>query len=172
MQAFDIAMKAWKLAPLARRPSMPPYSPSTTWYQSFLKRKKSLKPVFAAPLEGVRHENATKRNFEDWFNTTLLPLNERYQYDAHMVANCDETMLQINSGRKVKIIAPKEKPNKSITEEAELTHITFVVTIFANGSAARSLIIFPMKTLPVEIPLEYCRRPCVRGDWKTGWLDR
>jgi hypothetical protein len=91
-----------------------------------------------------------------------------------MIANCDETMVQMSSRSKVKVIIPRLNGYKRMRALPTLTHITFVPTIFANGSSTQTLIIYPMKNLPSELPLEELTKPIkfqVTGE-PSGWITK
>lgn len=130
------------------------YQVSSSWHYAFLSRNPDLKLETATPLESLRHNNATVPNISSWFNDVLRPLYEKNNYPSHMVANCDETMVQMNTKSRMKVIVPRLHGFKRFLEMPGLTHITFVCAAFANGAAAPSLIIYPFKNLPKEVTLE------------------
>jgi len=169
-----MATDAWQKYAMRKRGGSSPNMPSQSWYCAFLDRKPTLKTIMAKVIETPRHNNATDGQLTDWFRRVYLPLCDANDYDSHMIANCDETMLQVQSGNRIKIIAPRENGYKFITAEETLGHITLVVTIFANGWHAPSLIIFPQKTLPKETnfkDLADDSEYVVTGK-EGGWIDR
>jgi hypothetical protein len=126
------------------------------------------------PLEIDRHNNATDETIRSWFEKVILPLHALHQYKPWMIANTDETMVQINTKKTMKIVVPRLNGYKRFVEEPNLAHITFVSTVFANGDHARTLIIYPSKTLPKELSLEDVLQDpgfVVTGR-SGGWIDK
>jgi hypothetical protein len=167
-------VKSWKELKSPKKGNSEPEAPSRNWYQSFLRRKSDLKLLVAAPIEAARLDNATDVNIREWFENTILKLQRGPKYDPRMIANCDETMLQMNQNRKFTIIAPRTGGVSRIAKEAEVEHITFVATIFAHGYRAPTLIIYPQKTLPKEICWEDMATDedfIVTGK-PGGWIDK
>jgi hypothetical protein len=70
------------------------------WFRAFLSNNPLLKIGTAAPIEARRHKNATTQILRSWFDDLLIPLVREYNYPAHMIANCDETMVQIKTPQK------------------------------------------------------------------------
>jgi len=145
-----------------------------TWNRSFLKRRPELNTILATTIPRERHINATSGNIRRWFADTIVPLNEQHAYDPHMIANCDETMVQFGAQKRLKIIAPRRNAYKRVLAQSQIRHITFVVTIFANGTRTQTLIIYPTKTLPQEITLEQVAWDpdfSMTGN-PAGWIDK
>jgi len=86
-----------------------------------------------------------------------------------MVANFDETMLQWGKSRTNVIVAADTK--RAFVQEPELSmHVTFCVTIFADGTGEQALIILPLQCLPSDV--DESDYPCF--NWtgqKNGWID-
>lgn len=169
-----MAVDAWRDAPVNRRSLEEPSPPSPTWYRGFTDRHPELNRYWATPIQKERHVNATRANIGNWFSETILPLNALYRYNKYMVANCDETMVQANGKKRMRIVAPARSAYKKFVDQAPLQHITFVSTIFASGAHAQTLIIYPTKTIPSEISLDE-----VAGDEDFvitgnpgGWIDK
>jgi DDE superfamily endonuclease len=91
-----------------------------------------------------------------------------HQYHPSLIFNFDETMLYPGK-RKMKVLvrANQKKPIEKILKKEE--HITFGLCIAANGSFARPLCIFPLKTLP---PLPYLALNflAISGQ-ENGWIN-
>ena len=165
---------AWNTNVSLLKPIHAPEPPNSTWYQGFLRRRPHLHSITGAKMEQSRHDNATKTKITEWFEKTLQPLFQTWNYDRHLIANCDETMVQLSSKRRVKIIIPKQKGLRHCAEEQDVGHITFLSTIFANGAHARTLIIYPQKTLPMELSLEEVADDSdfVVSGKSGGWIDK
>lgn len=67
-----------------------------------------------------------------------------------MLANFDETMVESPTNSKTKVVAYREKNCAITVADPGLPHITLGVTIFADGTHADHLLIYPMKTVPKE----------------------
>lgn len=168
-----MAQEAWEKNSATLKPLMRPIAPSRSWYQSFLKRHPSLRTAMGQKIEKLRHDNATNANITFWFENTLIPLYAKHNYNPEMVANCDETMVHMNGKKGHRIVLPKENGSRQIVTEADVPHITFLSTIFADGAFAKTLIIYPKKTLPQELSLETIAGPnnYVIAGQSGGWID-
>jgi hypothetical protein len=173
-QAYQLALEEWQNLPPLSRPDDEPDMPSSSWHLSFLKRHKDLEIVLAKPLEVARHDNGTDETIRAWFDTTIMPLYRLHQYELWMIANSDESFLELAVNRAIKIIKPKLNGYKRIKEEPGLSHMTIVPTVFANGDHARTLLIYPCSTLPKELTLEDCANDpdhLLTGR-AGGWIDK
>lgn len=113
-----------------------------------------MRTVWATKMEAGRHTNATAPKLNDFFEKTLKPCFEKWGYDKHLIANTDETQLRITATKRPRIIVRRGRGVKYLKDEPEVQHLTLVPTVFANGSHARTLIIYPMRRLPRELTLE------------------
>ena len=148
--------------------------PSRNWFRGFVKRNPELVIATAKPLESGRHDNATVQQITAWFKDVLEPLFQEHNYAPQLIANCDETMVQMNANSRATIIVPRLKGYKRFREMPDSTHITFVVTAFANGDKVPTEIIYPCKTLPKEVLLEsiITDPDYVITGRNGGWIDK
>lgn len=134
----------------------------------------ALKIAKTKPINALRWKNATDVTIRAWFKDLLEPLYAQHDYQRHMVANCDETMVQLSSKGRTTIVVPREEGYNNIPIPHETQHITFLVTAFADGSAPNTLIIFPSVNLPDELSPETLlrkRKFDVTGQRK-GWITK
>jgi hypothetical protein len=148
--------------------------PSRNWFRSFVKRRPELVVATAKALEANRHDNATVHQISHWFQTVLQPLFTEHEYDPRLIANCDETMVQMTAQSKAVVVVPRLNGYKRFKEVLGGTHITFVVTAFANGDKAPTLIIYPCKTLPKKVTLEsiIADPEFIITGRNGGWIDK
>lgn len=83
-------------------------------------------------------------------------------------------MVQMTSKKKFKVIVPRLNGYKRVPELPSIPHITFLVTVFANGDHTPTQIVYPQKTLPSEAILENIiddKDYIVTGK-AGGWVDK
>ena len=120
-----------------------------SWVKSFLAKHPEVKLANPRKMESSRIKFATRENFERYF-ATVTGLFEANDYHPSMVANFDETMLQWGKSRAKVIVGAQTK--QAFVEEPELSmHVTLCVTIFADGTPEKALVILPLKNLPPDI---------------------
>jgi hypothetical protein len=87
------------------------------------------------------------------FFDKLEALFEEGNYSPGMIANFDETMIRCTA-KSLVVVGHAEKDEHFITQQTEMPHITLGVCVFADGSSAPHLVIYPLKKLPPEVSEE------------------
>jgi hypothetical protein len=106
-------------------------------------------------MESDRAKFITPTTIEAFFEK-LEALFETGRYTSNMIANFDETMIKASS-QTVSVVGPSSAHGAYITKNPEMPHITLGVTVFADGSQMRNLVIYPLKSLPSEITEDFLR---------------
>jgi hypothetical protein len=106
-------------------------------------------------MESNRASFVTPTTIGNFFDK-LEALNEEGKYSASMIANFNETMIQCTA-KKLTVAGHAEAKSLFISQPNEMPHITLGVCVFADGSYAPHLVIYPLKKLPQEITVEFLR---------------
>jgi 4-hydroxybenzoate polyprenyltransferase len=162
-----------KLSAEAKLSADPPikYSDSVSqgWINSFVSRQPDLKIRKSSPLELDRAKFATPENISAYFDS-IEALYTEHNYHPSMIANFDESMVDYNK-KKLVVIGRAESKRQYAAESLTNMHITIGVTIFADGTHPRHLIILPLQTMPCDIDIaDY-----PEFDWSgqtNGWIDK
>jgi hypothetical protein len=98
-------------------------------------------------------------------------LAEEAKYSPGMIANFDETMIQCTA-KKLTVIGHAESKSLFITQQNEMPHITLGVCVFADGTHAPHLVIYPLKKLPPEVNEEFLQTypNTVFCGQPSGWI--
>lgn len=121
-------------------------------------------------MESDRAKFVTPTTIGNFFDK-LEELNAVGNYSSGMIANFDETMIQCTA-KKLSVVGHAEAKSLYISQQNEMPHITLGVCVFADGTHAPHLVIYPLKKLPAEIDEEflqtypntvYCGQP-------SGWI--
>lgn len=122
------------------------YKPVNRYFaRNFLRRNKDLfslvKPVY---IDKDRFNYCTKEEVEDFFGK-LKELFEIYNFEEGYIFNFDETFLSIKEN-KSKVIIEKDLKEQRVKARNNLNeHITFGLTVCADGSFLPPLVILPIK---------------------------
>jgi hypothetical protein len=123
-------------------------------------------------LETDRAEYVTPTTLDAFFNK-LEGLFETGGYSRSMIANFDETMIQVHT-RSVSVIGPTASKDLYIQQSREMPHMTMGVCVFADGSHAKHLLILNLLTLPPELDQDFWElhpATAICGQRK-GWIDK
>lgn len=94
-------------------------------------------------MESDRTKYVTPTTIGNFFDK-LEELNEVGKYSSTMIANFDETMIQCTAQRLV-VVGHADAEALYSTQPTEMPHITLGVCVFADGSHAPYLVIYPLK---------------------------
>jgi hypothetical protein len=119
------------------------------WLYGFVARHPQLKIGKGSTLEHDRRNSCTPTAINEYFDV-LEELMAKNEYPPSMIANFDETMIDSSKSRP-KVVTSKECKIAYSAENDALPHITLGVTIFADGSHAKTLVIYPNVYLPAEV---------------------
>jgi hypothetical protein len=147
-----------------------PESLSHSFVYGFVRRHNELKVTNTVRTDQERLDGATPTNIGKYFDQ-LEELWKLHDFDQSVVANFDETMIQ-QAKEAWKVIVPRDFPRPQVANLDGLPHITLGVCIFANQTFAEPLVIYPQKTLPIEIDLEFLEsnmRVSIAGQ-DSGWM--
>lgn len=153
------------------RASTLPDPPSRTYVYGLVGRSPELKVQKARIIESDRAKYVTPTTLGNFFDK-LEGLFKEGNYSPHMIANFDESMIQCTA-KKLTVVGHSEQPTLFITQQSEMPHITIGVCVFADGSHARHLMVYPFKRLPAELDetflhaypaTAFCGQP-------TGWIN-
>jgi len=117
-------------------------------------------------LESYRVECGTYQILDSWYNQLEQILQEN-RYHPSLMCNMDETMLACKE-KKTKVIIPKERKTGIQIVDKGAEHITLVVTCFADGPMAKTGVILPLQTLPIQ--LESIVKDFAWSGNSTGWI--
>lgn len=120
-----------------------------------VRRSPELKIQKAHIIESDRAKYVTPTTLRNFFDK-LEGLFKEGNYSPHMIANFDESMVQCST-KKFTVVGHSEQPTLFITQQSEMPHITVGVCVFADGSHARQLVIYPLKRLPAELDETFLR---------------
>lgn len=84
------------------------------------------------------------------------------------MANFDETMLQILKDR-TNCLVPSSQRHAFVIQEDAQFHITFAMTIFADGTDCKPLLILPQLEFPQGLPTELIHF-CSWSGQSAGWI--
>lgn len=93
------------------------------------------------------------------------------QYTPGMIANFDETMVQCTA-KKLSVVGHAESNEFYVQQQNEMPHITLGVCVFADGSHAPHLVIYPLKKLPPEVDIKFLQLypKSVFCGQPSGWI--
>lgn len=126
--------------------------PSKGHIYGLVKRHPELKIKKSRIMESDRTKYVTPTTIGNFFDK-LEELNEVGKYSSTMIANFDETMIQCTAQRLV-VVGHADAEALYSTQPTEMPHITLGVCVFADGSHAPYLVIYPLKKLPSEVTTE------------------
>lgn len=125
-------------------------SVTPSWAREWIKKNNSFKLVKPRLVEKERSEGCRKSIIEAWFATWESEVaNERIF--PSMLANFDETMIQPQLHSSVKVVGLRNSNAAVKCTDPGLPHITLGVTIFADGTNIKHLLIYPNKFAPQEV---------------------
>ena len=91
-------------------------------------------------------------------------------YPADLVYNMDETMVQINDQKSVKVIIPARDRRPAVSSPKKFEHITLMVCISAAGQHTSHVLIIKQKTQP-ELPQSVIDN-CALVHQAAGWISK
>ena len=151
---------------------MIPRSVSDSFIRPFRERHPNLVTRKASRLEVDRMVEANPTTINIYFNM-LEKYFELHHYEPSVIANFDETM--IAEGAKAwKVLVPRNMTCPQVPKVDGLPHITLGVMIFADGTHADPMLIYPSTTLPSEIDEDFLHRNMKFGicGQARGWMTR
>lgn len=143
------------------------------WAREWIKKSKVFHLVKPRVVETIRSEACRKSIIEGWFETWKNEVANEPIYPS-MLANFDESMIQPHSNTRVKVVGFKDSNASVVCADPELPHITMGVTIFADGTNAKHLLIYPNKFVPQEArgsnAAQYVN--CCFSGQESGWINQ
>lgn len=141
------------------------------WLYGFIARHPQLKISKGSTLEHDRRSSCTPTAINEYFDV-LEELMAKNDYPPSMIANFDETMIDSSKSRP-KVVTNKECKIAYSAENDALPHITLGVTIFADGSHAKTLVIYPNVYLPTEVDESSLsqEKNLVYAGQEKGWIN-
>jgi hypothetical protein len=121
-------------------------------------------------MESDRAKFVTPTTIGNFFDK-LEALFKEGNYSPGMIANFDETMIQCTAKR-LTVVGHAESKALFISKPSEMPHITLGVCVFADGSHAPHLVIYPLKKLPPEIDERFLQTypDTVFCSQPSGWI--
>ena len=146
-------------------------TPSRSFLYSLVQRSPELSLKKARIIEADRSKFVTPTTLGNFFDK-LEPLCEEGKYTPDMIANFDETMIQCTA-KSLVVVGHAEADEHFITQQNEMPHITLGVCVFADGTSAKSLVIYPLKKLPPEVTekLLMTYQNFVFSGQPSGWIN-
>lgn len=143
------------------------------WAKGWVKRQKDLKMAVPRVIEPARSQGCQKETIQRWFDTWFREVVQEGILDS-MVANFDETMVQPQLSKAVKVVGRRDQDSLVICSVPELPHITLGVTVFADGHFLDHLTIYPAKYVPQEIRGDNARqyKGYVFAGQESGWINK
>ena len=138
------------------------------WRHSFVKRHAEELKVQSPRLLEPERAAVTPEELNSFFFQTLNPLRLERKYDPSLVANFDETMLQILKD-KTQCLIPSSQRHAFVIQEDAPFNITFAMTIFADGTDCKPLLILPQLEFPQGLPIELIHF-CSWSGQSAGWI--
>lgn len=145
--------------------------PSSNWVFGFIKRHDEIKSMSSEPISSARAYASSPENVKSFFRV-YEKLFDNINRHPSMIMNFDETMIQLEGGKR-KVMVSKEAKRAFVVTEKQNFHVTLGISIFADGTHACPLIIFPLKTLPKEMTQDTLSEYDIYN-WAgqdNGWID-
>jgi hypothetical protein len=141
-----------------------------SYIYGFVERDSELKVKKARIIESDRAKFVTPTTIGNFFDK-LEALNEEGKYSPSMIANFGETMIQCPA-KKLTVVGHAEAKSLFISQQSEMPHITLGVCVFADGTHAPHLIVYPLKKLPPEIDEDFLQTypNTVFCGHPSGWI--
>jgi len=101
-------------------------------------------------MEPERVEACKVANLLPWFSKVEREVGPKI-FHVKMIFNFDETMLEIDTKLRMKVVVPKElKYPKKVQKAGIDSHITMGLCISADGGHVKPLVILPLSTFPKD----------------------